>query len=128
MHGTKSRGCGEHQRTLENAQDEILCNSISLLGLNPEVRAENFPYIRQRKTIVRLQQKILIRHPHHNILTMVPSNQPLPAKMRKQAEEMRRIREAREREEREKEALLQAAEEEERWEVERKRQEEEEKQ
>ena len=41
---------------------------------------------------------------------------------------MRRIREAREREEWEKEVLLWAAEEEERWEVERKRQEEEEKQ
>ena len=59
---------------------------------------------------------------------MVPSNQPSPAEMCKQAEEMRRIHEAREREEWEKEVLLWAAEEEERWEVERKRQEEEEKQ
>ena len=49
--------------------------------------------------------------------------------MRKQAEEMRRVWEAREREEQEKEeALLRAAEEEEEWEAERKRQEEEEKQ
>ena len=60
---------------------------------------------------------------------MVPSNQPSPAKMCKQAEGMRRICEARDREEWEKEeALLQAAEEEERWEVERKWQEEEGKQ
>ena len=60
---------------------------------------------------------------------MVPSTQPLPAKMRKQAEEMRRICEAREREEWEKEeVLLLAAEEEEEQEAERKHQEEEEKQ
>ena len=45
----KSHGCGEHRRTTENAQDEILRNSISPLGPNPEVCAENFPYIRQRK-------------------------------------------------------------------------------
>ena len=57
---------------------------------------------------------------------MVPSTQPSPAKMHKQAEEMRRIHEAREREEREKEeALLWAAEEEEEWEAERKQWEEE---
>ena len=55
---TKSCGCREHRRTMENAQDEILHNSISPLGPNPEVHAENFPYIRQRKTVVRLQQKI----------------------------------------------------------------------
>ena len=64
-HGMKSRGCREHRRTTENAQDEILHNNISLLGLNPEVCAENFPYIRWRKTKVRLQQKFHIRHPHH---------------------------------------------------------------
>ena len=57
---------------------------------------------------------------------MVPSNQPSPAEMHKQAEEMRRIHEAREREEWEKEeALLWAVEEEERQEAERKQQEEE---
>ena len=27
MHGTKSRGCREHWRISENAQDEILCNN-----------------------------------------------------------------------------------------------------
>ena len=54
----ESRGCREHQRTSENAWDEILRNSISPLGPNPEVHAENFPYIRQRKTIVGLQQKM----------------------------------------------------------------------
>ena len=60
---------------------------------------------------------------------MVPSNQPSPTEMCKQAEEMRRIHEAREREEWEKEeALLWAVEEEERQEVEREWQEEEEKQ
>ena len=30
MHGTESHGCGEHQRTSENAQDEILHNIIPL--------------------------------------------------------------------------------------------------
>ena len=52
---------------------------------------------------------------------MAPSNQPSPAEMHKQVEEMRRLWEAREREEREKEeALLWAAEEEEEQEAERK--------
>ena len=52
---------------------------------------------------------------------MAPSTQPSPAEMHKQAEEMRRIREAREREEQEKEeVLLWAAEEEEEQEAERK--------
>ena len=55
MGGMKSHDCGEHQRTLENAQDEILCNSISPLGPNPEVHAEIFSYIRRRKTVVGLQ-------------------------------------------------------------------------
>ena len=68
----ESRGCREHRKTLENAQDEILCNSISPLGPNPEVRMEKFPYIRQRKTIVGLQQKpflfaaLSIKHYHSN--------------------------------------------------------------
>ena len=34
---------GEHQRMLEKDQKEILHNSISPLGPNPEVCAENFP-------------------------------------------------------------------------------------
>ena len=55
----KSRGCGEHWRTMENARDEILCDSISPLGPNPEVCAEKFPYIRQRKTVFRLQQNFI---------------------------------------------------------------------
>ena len=63
MGGKKSHGCGEHWRTLENAQDEILHNSISPLGPNPEVCVENFLYIRQRKTMVGLQQNFPIRRP-----------------------------------------------------------------
>ena len=49
MGGMGSCGCREHWRTLENDQEEILHNSISPLGLNPEVHVENFPYIRWRK-------------------------------------------------------------------------------
>ena len=59
---------------------------------------------------------------------MLSTNQPSPAKMHKQAEEIRWVQEAWEREEQEKEeALLRAAEEEEKWEAERKQWEEEEK-
>ena len=123
-----SRGCGEHQRTTENAQDEILHNSISPLGLNPEVHVENFPYIRQRKTTVGLQQKISYSSPSPHTTTNMPSTQQLsPAKLCQQVEEMKRAWEAREKEEHEQEeALLRAAEEEEKWEVERKQREEEE--
>ena len=74
-------------------------------------------------------KNFLIHCPLHKNTTtaMAPSNQPSPAEMRKQVEEMRRVWEAREREEREKEeALLRAAEKEEEWEAERKQQEEEE--
>ena len=68
----ESHGCREHRRTSGNAQDEILHNSISPLGPNPEVHAENFLYIRWRKTIVGLQQKLflftalIIKHYHNN--------------------------------------------------------------
>ena len=55
-----SENIREHQRTSENARDEILHNSISPLGPNPEVHAEKFPYIKQRKTIVGLQQKLFL--------------------------------------------------------------------
>ena len=128
MHGTKSRGCGEHRRTSENAQDEILCNSISPLGPNPEVRAEKFPYIRWRKTVVRLQQKFSYSLPSLHTTTTMPSTQQLsPAELCQQVEEMKRAWEAQEKEEHEREeALLQAAEEEEKREAERKQWEEEE--
>ena len=108
MHGMKSRGCREHQRTLENAQDEIPCNSISPLGPNPEVHAENFPYIRQRKTVVGLQQKISYLSPSLHTTTNMPSTQQLsPTELRQQGEEMKRAWEAQEKEEREwEEALL----------------------
>ena len=123
MGGMGSCGCGEHWRTLENDQDEILHNSISPIGPNPEVHAENFPYIRQRKNHSQTSTKYFpICHPHLPIhyYRMPSTNQPLSAKMCKQAEEMKRVWEAWEREEQEKEeALLQAAEEEERWEVEK---------
>ena len=56
MGGIKSHGCREHWRTSENAWDEILHNSISPLGPNPEVCAEKFLYIRWRKIEVGLQQ------------------------------------------------------------------------
>ena len=72
MGRTGSHGCGEHWRTLENAQEEILCNSISPLGPNPEVCAENFLYIRWRKTVVGLQQIFFpICCPHPNKATFV---------------------------------------------------------
>ena len=100
---------------MENAQDEILHNSISPLGLNPEVRAENFPYIRWRKTIVRLQQKISYSLPSPHTTTNMPSQQLLPVKLCQQVEEMKRAREHEQ-----EEALLRVAEEEEKREVERK--------
>ena len=128
MHGMKSCGCGEHQRTMENAQDEILHNSISPLGLNPEVCAENFLYIRRRKTVVGLQHKISYLLPSLHTTIIMPSTPQLsPAELRQQVEEMKRAWEAQEKEECEREeALLRAAEEEEKREAERKQQEEEE--
>ena len=82
------------QRTTENAQDEILHNSISPLGPNPEVHAENFLYIRQRKTIVGLQQKISYLSPSPHTTNKMPSQQLLPAKLCQQVEEMKRAQEA----------------------------------
>ena len=113
---------------MENAWDEILRNSISPLGPNPEVHAENFPYTRQRKTVVRLQQKISYLSPSLHTTTNMPSTQQLsPSELHQQVEEMKRAWEAREKEERKwEEALLRVAEEEEKREVERKQQEEEE--
>ena len=101
MGGTGSCGCREHQRTLENAQEEILHNSISPVGPNPEVHAENFPYIRQRKTIVGLQQKIsyLPPSPITTTKTMLSTHQPSPAELCQQVEEMKRAQEAWEKEE-----------------------------
>ena len=91
----KSCGCGEHWRTTENARDEILCNSISPLGPNPEVHVENFLYIRQRKTIVGLQQKISYLSPSPHTTTNMPSTQQLsPAELCQQVEEMKRAQEA----------------------------------
>ena len=122
----KSHGCREHRRTLENAWDEILHNSISPLGPNPEVHAENFLYIRRRKTIVRLQQKFSYSLPSLHTTTTMPSTpQPLPTEVCQQVE--KRAWEAQEKEEHEREeALLRAAEEEEKREAERKQWEEEE--
>ena len=97
MHGTKSCGCREHRRTSENAWDEILCNSISPLGPNPEVRAENSLYIRQRKTIVR--QKISYLSPSLHTTNIMPSTPQLsPAELHQQVEEMKRAWEAQEKE------------------------------
>ena len=105
--GMKSRGCGEHQRTTENAQDEFLRNSISPLGPNPEVCGENFPYIRWRKTIVGLQQKISYSLPSLHTTTNMPSTQQLsPAELCQQVEEMKRAQEAQEKEECEREEVL----------------------
>ena len=88
---------------------------------------EDFPYIRQRKTIVGLQQKISYLSPSPHTTTNMPSQQLLPAELHQQVEEMKRAWEAREKEEcKQEEALLRAAEEEEKQEVERKQQEEEE--
>ena len=99
---------------MENAQDEILRNSISPLGPNPEVHAENFLYIRWRKTIVGLQQKISYSSPSPHTTTKMPSQQLSPAELCQQVEEMKRAQEAWEKEECEwEEALLRAAEEEE---------------
>ena len=102
-------------RTLENAWDEILHNSISPLGLNPEVHVENFLYIRQRKTVVGLQQKFSYLLPSPHTTTIMPSTpQLLPAKLHQQVEEMKRAWEAWEKEEHKREeALLRVAEEEE---------------
>ena len=110
-----SCGCRKHWRTLENAWDEILHNSISPLGPNPEVCVENFLYIRQRKTIVGLQQKFSYLLPSlHTTTTMPSAPQLLPAELHQQVEEMKRAWEAREKEEREQEeVLLRVAEEEE---------------
>ena len=86
---------GEHRRTPENARDEILHNSISPLGLNPEVHVGNFLYIKQRKTIVRLQQKISYLLPSlHTTKTMPSTPQLSPAKLHQQVEEMKRAWEA----------------------------------
>ena len=128
MCGTKSHGCGEHWRTSENAQDETLCNSVSSLGPNPEVCAENFPYIMQRKTVVRLQQKISYSPPSPHTTNIMPSTPQLsPTELRQQVEEMKRAWEAWEKEEHEREeVLLRVAEEEEKREAERKQWEEEE--
>ena len=102
------------QRTLENAWDEILHNSISPLGPNPEVCVENFLYIRWRKTVVGLQQKISYLSPSLHTTNKMPSQQLSPAELCQQVEEMKRAQEAWEKEECEwEEALLQAAEEEE---------------
>ena len=100
---------------MENARDEILHNSISPLGPNPEVCAENFLYIRWRKTIVRLQQKISYLPPSlHTTKTMPSTPQLSPAELCQQVEEMKRAREAREKEEHKREeALWQVVEEEE---------------
>ena len=124
----KSCGCGEHRKTSENAWDEILHNSISPLGPNPEVHAENFLYIKQRKTIVRLQQKISYSPPSpHTTKTMPATPQLSPAKLCQQMEEMKRAWEAWEKEEHKREeVLLREVEEEEKREAERKQQEEEE--
>ena len=115
MHGTELHGCGEHWRTSENAWDEILHNSISPLGLNPEVCAENFLYIRRRKTVVGLQQKNSYLPPSPHTTNIMPSTpQLLPAELRQQVEEMKRAWEAQEKEEHEREeALLRVVEEEE---------------
>ena len=89
---------------------------------------ENFLYIRWRKTIVGLQQKISYLSPSPHTTTKMPSAPTLsPAELCQQVEEMKRAREAREKEEHEwEEALLRVAEEEEKQEVERKQREEEE--
>ena len=105
MGGMGSCGCREHWRTLENDQEEILHNSISPLGLNPEVHAENFLYIRQRKTIVGLQQKISYLLPSlHTTKTMPSTPQPSPTEVRQQVE--KRAWEAQEKEEHEREEAL----------------------
>ena len=70
---------------MENARDEILHNSISPLGPNPEVCVKNFLYIRQRKTVVGLQQKFflfvaLTAHYYHNAFhTTTIAHQAMPA-------------------------------------------------
>ena len=131
MGGMKSCGCGEHWRTLENVQDEILCNSISPLGLNPEVHAENFLYIRQRQLRLDFNKILLyslLSSTRNTTITMSSITKPSPTELCQQAEESRRNREAHKKEEREKEvALLWVVEEEEEREAERKQQEEEQK-
>ena len=91
---------------MENAWNEILCNSISPLGPNPEVHVENFPYIRQRKTIVGLQQKNSYSSPSPHTTTNMPSQQLSPAELCQQVEEMKRAWEAQEKEECEQEEAL----------------------
>ena len=92
----------------ENDWDEILHNSISPLGPNPEVHVENFPYIRRRKTVVRLQQKFSYSPPSppNTIKTMPATPQPSPAELRQQVEEMKKAWEAQEKEEHEREEVL----------------------
>ena len=61
---------------------------------------ENFLYIRWRKTIVGLQQKISYSPPSPHTTIIMPSTpQILPAELRQQVEEMKRAWEAREKEE-----------------------------
>ena len=88
----------------------------------------NFPYIKWRKTIVGLQQKISYSLPSLHTTTNMPSTQQLsPAKLHQQVEEMKRAWEAREKDEHEQEeVILQVLEEEEKREAERKQREEEE--
>ena len=76
---------------------------------------ENFLYIRQRKTIVGLQQKISYSPPSPHTTTKMPSAPQLsPAELCQQVEEMKRAWEAWEKEEHKwEEALLQVVEEEE---------------
>ena len=130
MGETGSCGCGEHQRTSENARDEILCNSISPLGPNPEVHAEKFSIYKAEEIHSQTSTKNFLfaaLTALHTTKTMLPTNQPSPTELRQQVEEMKRAWEAWEKEEcKREEVLLRAAEEEEKQEVERKRQEEEE--
>ena len=89
---------------------------------------ENFLYIRWRKTIVGLQQKISYSPPSPHTTIIMPSTpQILPAELCQQVEEMKRAWEAQEKEEHKREeVLLRVAEEEEKREAERKQWEEEE--
>ena len=67
---------------------------------------ENFLYIRQRKTEVRLQQKLLISATLTRITTTTiisAINKLSPAEMQQQVEELRRRWEAQEKEKQEKE-------------------------
>ena len=128
MCGTKSRGCREHRRTSENAQDEILHNSISRLGPNPEVHAEKFSVYKAEENHSRTSTKISYSPPSpHTTTIMLSTPQLSPTKLCQQVEEMKRAWEAWEKEECEREeALLRAVDEEEKQEAERKQWEEEE--